>query len=95
MARENKGRRLAAILSADVIGYSRLMGMDESGTLDALRAHRAEHAGIRFHSENRNPRFAVGRNVPMRARQPVPPHELRSWFRFHEPSCETGDAHGS
>ena len=42
MARENKGRRLAAILSADVVGYSRLMGMDESGTLDALRAHRAE-----------------------------------------------------
>ena len=42
MARENKGRRLAAILSADVVGYSRLMGMDESGTLGALRAHRAE-----------------------------------------------------
>ncbi len=42
MARENKDRRLAAILSADVVGYSRLMGMDETGTLDALRAHRAE-----------------------------------------------------
>jgi class 3 adenylate cyclase len=42
VARENKGRRLAAILSADVVGYSRLMGMDESGTLGALRAHRAE-----------------------------------------------------
>jgi class 3 adenylate cyclase len=35
-------RRLAAILSADVVGYSRLMGMDEAGTLEALRAHRAE-----------------------------------------------------
>ena len=42
MARENAGRRLAAILSADVVGYSRLMGIDEAGTLDALRAHRAE-----------------------------------------------------
>ncbi|HVG80952.1 MAG TPA: adenylate/guanylate cyclase domain-containing protein, partial [Methylomirabilota bacterium] len=42
MARENKGRRLAAILSADVVGYSRLMGMDEAGTLGTLRAHRAE-----------------------------------------------------
>ena len=42
MARENMGRRLAAILSADVVGYSRLMGMDEAGTLGALRVHRAE-----------------------------------------------------
>ena len=42
MARENTVRRLAAILSADVVGYSRLMGIDEAGTLGALRAHRAE-----------------------------------------------------
>jgi hypothetical protein len=33
-------RRLAAILAADVAGYSRLMGMDEEGTLDRLKAHR-------------------------------------------------------
>jgi adenylate cyclase len=33
---------LAAIVSADVVGYSRLMGIDEAGTLQALRAHRAE-----------------------------------------------------
>jgi class 3 adenylate cyclase len=31
-------RRLAAILAADVAGYSRLMGMDEEGTLAALNA---------------------------------------------------------
>ncbi len=35
-------RRLAAILSADVVGYSRLMGDDEAGTLGRLKAHRAE-----------------------------------------------------
>ena len=35
-------RRLAAILAADVAGYSRLMGTDEEGTLAALRAHRRE-----------------------------------------------------
>ena len=35
-------RRLAAILSADVVGYSRLMGEDDAGTLAALKAHRAE-----------------------------------------------------
>ena len=33
-------RRLAAILVADVAGYSRLMGADEVGTLRALKAHR-------------------------------------------------------
>ena len=35
-------RRLAAILVADVVGYSRLMGKDEAGTLAALKAHRSE-----------------------------------------------------
>jgi adenylate cyclase len=40
MARDQ--RRLAAIVSADVAGYSRLMGRDESGTLTALKAHRRE-----------------------------------------------------
>ena len=35
-------RRLAAILAADVVGYSRLMGADEAGTLARLRAHRKE-----------------------------------------------------
>jgi adenylate cyclase len=46
-------RRLAAILAADVAGYSRLMGADEEGTFDRLKAHRrqlvdpkiAEHHG--------------------------------------------------
>ena len=35
-------RRLAAILAADVVGYSRLMSIDEMGTLNALKAHRRE-----------------------------------------------------
>ena len=35
-------RRLAAILAADVAGYSRLIGADEGGTLQALKAIRAE-----------------------------------------------------
>jgi len=32
-------RRLAAILAADVAGYSRLMGADEEGTLERLKAY--------------------------------------------------------
>lgn len=35
-------RRLAAILAADVVGFSRLMGVDEAATLAALRGHREE-----------------------------------------------------
>ena len=46
------GRRLAAIVAADVAAYSRLMGLDEVGTARALREHRkvtdalvAKHGG--------------------------------------------------
>ena len=35
-------RKLAAIVATDVVGFARLMGRDEHGTLAALRAHRAE-----------------------------------------------------
>ena len=35
-------RRLAAIFAADVAGYSRLMGADEEGTLERLKAHRRQ-----------------------------------------------------
>ena len=35
------GRRLAAIVAADVAGYSRLMGLDEAGTARTLREHRS------------------------------------------------------
>lgn len=38
-------RRLAAILAADVVGYSRLMGLDEDGALAALRQFRSEAFG--------------------------------------------------
>jgi adenylate cyclase len=37
---EQTNRRLAAILAADVVGYSRMMGADEAGTLAALKRHR-------------------------------------------------------
>jgi adenylate cyclase len=35
---ERVERRLAAVLAADVAGYSRLMGIDEEGTLGRLKA---------------------------------------------------------
>jgi adenylate cyclase len=41
-----QSRRLAAILAADVVGFSRLMGADEIGTAQALREHRAAAAPL-------------------------------------------------
>ena len=35
-------QRLAAILAADMVGYSRLMELDEAGTLARLKTHRLE-----------------------------------------------------
>jgi hypothetical protein len=48
MSKEQVERRLAAILAADVAGYSRLMGADEEGTLAALRAHRREFLDLKI-----------------------------------------------
>ena len=41
-------RRLTAIFAADVVGYSRLMGLDEAGTLSALKTHRREMADAKI-----------------------------------------------
>ena len=50
--RERVERRLAAIMAADVVGYSRLMGEDEEGTLAALKGIRRELAEPKI-AENR------------------------------------------
>jgi adenylate cyclase len=42
MAEARVERRLAAILAADIAGYSRLMGVDEEGTLATLKAYQGE-----------------------------------------------------
>jgi class 3 adenylate cyclase len=42
MENQRTERKLAAILAADVVGYSRLMGHDEEGTLRRLKAHLGE-----------------------------------------------------
>jgi adenylate cyclase len=42
MSRPSVERRLAAILAADMVGYSRLMEVDETGTLARLKTHRVE-----------------------------------------------------
>jgi len=42
MSEDRVDRRLAAILAADIAGYSRLVGADEEGTLRQLKMHRRE-----------------------------------------------------
>src|SRR5678815_4692651 len=42
MSQSRLDRRLSAVLAADVAGYSRLIGLDEEGTVATLTAHRAE-----------------------------------------------------
>jgi class 3 adenylate cyclase len=46
MAREGAGRKLSAILSADVVGYSRLMAEDEAGTIRTLTSYRSAITGL-------------------------------------------------
>ena len=51
-------RRLAAILAADVAGYSRLMGTDEEGTLAALKVERLfRHRNV--HDQSSNPEMTA------------------------------------
>ena len=42
MQRSEVERRLAAVVAADMVGYSRLMEADEAGTLARLKTHRLE-----------------------------------------------------
>ena len=58
-------RRLAAILAADVAGYSRLMGADEEGTLERLKALRRELLDPRLTAANsRDEGRRLGRTPP-------------------------------
>ena len=53
MAVDRVQRRMAAILAADVVGYSRLMGKDEEATLATLKAHREVVDDLVAHHQGR------------------------------------------
>jgi class 3 adenylate cyclase len=61
LATERVERRLAAILAADVAGYSRLMGVDEEGTLARLKALRRELRRIPYRQDAGNYHFGASR----------------------------------
>ena len=60
-------RHLAAIVAADVVGYSRLMGADEKGTLVALKAHRTS-MGMSSTIDGRNVAPETARLSPAQVR---------------------------
>jgi hypothetical protein len=67
-------RYLAAIVAADVVGYSRLMGADERGTLAALKAHRRDLIDPLIAAHARKTRAQHGRHdTPVEA-VPQPAH---------------------
>ena len=74
-------RRLAAILAADVVGYSRLMSNDEEGTLVRLKAHRDEVADptIAKHKGRsaRNPVYARPERYRSKASDPPSSRQRR------------------
>ena len=53
MDRPEVTRKLAAVMAADVAGYSRLMGMDEEGTLSAMNALACRHCRTMHSSASR------------------------------------------
>ena len=70
--RELQERRLSAILAADVVGYSRLMGADEEGTLQALKAHRRAGARPPWSRLCRRPQSCGRWANSSQGRDPVP-----------------------
>ncbi len=59
MSEQRVQRRLAAILAADVVGYGRLMGEDETGTLSQLKTLRKEVFDPRIADTPENERIMV------------------------------------
>jgi class 3 adenylate cyclase len=99
-------RKRAAIVSADVVGYARLMGVDQTGALAAFRAHRAEltdpkiaeHAGI---DEIFDPRDDVTRQVVNPTVPKITAAELARLRRgekvfdeAHDPAMQARDDYG-
>jgi adenylate cyclase len=54
-------RKLAAIVAIDVVGFSRLMGADEAGTLARLKAHRSNYLNRPSHG-NGGPKTTAARS---------------------------------
>jgi class 3 adenylate cyclase len=80
-------RRLAAILAADVAGYSRLIGADESDTLTRLKAIRVELTDPTIAAHNGRLVKTTGDGLLVEFGSVVDAHAARPWFRLAWPSA--------
>ena len=72
-------RKLAAILAADVVDYSRMMGEDEAGTAKAVREHREAAHPITLNANYRFPPTATSTVTIFNDRFTSTPAEKRSF----------------
>src|SRR4029077_7764515 len=79
-------RKLAAILAADVAGYSRLMELDEAGTFERLKARRTELVEPTNRSASRLNLQADGRRSSRRVRE----RRRRGRMRRRDPARDGG-----
>ena len=85
MAEKRVQRRLAAILAADVVGYSRLMGKDEEGTHARLNSLRREllHPKVSEYGGRIVKTTGDGTLIEFPTRE-----GLNEGFRFHNPNVK-------
>ena len=84
-------RRLAAIFAADVVGYSRLIGADEEGTLERLKAHRRELIDPKIAEHQGRIVKTTGDGVlvesPARSKRCAAPSKCKSGWPIGTPMC--------
>ena len=93
-------RRLAAILAADIAGYSRLMGADETGTFQRVSALRRRVVGSTWHRIQTDPAYSHGLPYSywqdatryQQVRRWVTLHRLRRWAAIDDDADGWDDA---
>src|SRR6516164_8833894 len=99
MATKTATRRLAAILAADVVGYSRLMGADEEGTHERVKAHLVELIDPKIGEHHgrivKTTGTACWRNSPASSMPCAAPPRCSAECSTARPICPTSGASGS
>jgi adenylate cyclase len=62
-------QKLSVIMACDVVGCSRLMGIDEKGTLSALKSHRRELLDVRIAEHQGRTIKLIGDGMPVEFRR--------------------------
>jgi class 3 adenylate cyclase len=79
MAAPRVDRRLAAIMAVDVVGYRRLIGIDEAGTLARVKVHRVELAESLIAEHDGRFEAAQGKGMGVLRLTEDPGNRLKAW----------------